>query len=192
MRSILSFAKLLFKLCLTGAILLVLIPPTYFVWRANQPMEMDQFGGQTYLEWIHLRSTAYDDLAQQYRITHPKQEVRNGICLSTELGVQIVVVIPNSGFYTLAGKYPPLQKYVNKADLRNRLLPQAVSWQDFLPAWWETFEKFVWAMAEHAPHGPVPYCRLSLNRACFARSPIRKDCAYRCKGLLDHRFTMHA
>lgn len=124
-------------------------------------MELSYFDGRTYFEWLETRRAAYEDLAQQYRLSHPKQEVKNGICFLTEVGVQLVAAVPNSGFYALAGIYPSLQSFTNPRDLREGLVPQGVTWQGFLPAWWETFEKFVWAMAEHAPHGPVPYCRIA-------------------------------
>lgn len=123
-------------------------------------MELQQFDRRTYIEWLEARRAAYQDLAQQYRSSHPKQEVKDGICFRTEVGIQLVAAVPNSGFYAFAGMYPSLQSFTNPRDLRDGLMPQGVTWAGFLPAWWKTFEKFVWAMAEHAPHGPVQYCRI--------------------------------
>jgi hypothetical protein len=155
--------KVSFKICLFGLVAVLVSPLVYFAWRANQPMELPQFDGRTYIEWLEGRRVAYADLAEQYRSSRPKQEVKDGICFLTEVGVQIVAAVPNSGFYALAGIYPSLQSFTNPRDLRDGLVPQGVTWAGFLPAWWETFEKFVWAMAEHSPHGPVPYCRISLS-----------------------------
>ncbi len=156
-----TILRVAFKICLFGLTVVLVAPLAYFAWRANQPMELSQFDGRTYLEWQDTRRAAYAELAQQYRSSHPKQEVKDGICFFTEAGVQLVAAVPNSGFYALAGIYPSLRSFTNPQDLRDGLVPQGITWARFLPAWWETFEKFVWEMAEHAPHGPVPYCRIS-------------------------------
>jgi hypothetical protein len=140
--------------------LIVVTPIAYFSWRASQPMELPQFDGKTYFDWLKSRHAAYDDLAQEYRSSHPKQEVKDGLCFFTEVGVQLIAALPNSGFYALAGIYPSLQTYTNPKDRREGFVPSDVNWTGFLPAWWKTYEKFVWAMAEHAPHGPVVYCRI--------------------------------
>lgn len=123
-------------------------------------MALPQFDGRTYFEWLGERRRAYDELTRQYRASHPKQDLKDGICFYTELGVQIAGGFPNSGFYALAGMYPALRSYVDPRDLRKGAVPEDVTWPGFLPAWWLTYEKFVWGMAEHAPHGPVPYCRI--------------------------------
>jgi hypothetical protein len=164
MKSLTQFIRLLirvvFKICLLGSMLIVVTPIAYFSWRASQPMELPQFDGKTYFDWLKSRHAAYDDLAQEYRSSHPKQEVKDGLCFFTEVGVQLMAALPNSGFYALAGIYPSLQTYTNPKDRREGFVPSDVNWAGFLPAWWKTYEKFVWAMAEHAPHGPVAYCRI--------------------------------
>jgi hypothetical protein len=160
MKWIRSLLKAVFKIFLFGLMAALIMPLGYFAWRANQPMDLPQFGGYTYFEWLELRHAAYDDLAQAYRISHPRQDVKDGICFLSEAGIQLVAVVPNSGFYALAGIYPSLQRLVDPRDRRNGLSPPAISWLQFLPAWWETYEKFVWGMAEHAPQGAVPYCRI--------------------------------
>ncbi len=160
MKLIGSIIKLVFNACVFGLVVVLVAPLAYFAWRANQPMELLQFDGRTYIEWQNARRVAYDDMAEQYRSSHPKQEVKDGICFLTEVGIQLGAAVPNSGFYALAGLHPSLQSYTNPRDLRDGLVPQGVTWAGLLPAWWTTFEKFVWGMAEHAPHGPVPYCRI--------------------------------
>ena len=156
-----TITNIAFKICILGLVLVLAIPIIYIAWRANQPMELPQFDGRTYFELLGERRRAYDDLAQQYRTSHPNREIRDGVCFLTELGIEIVGGIPSSGFYALAGIYPRLQSNVDTRDLRNGFVPQDVTWPGFLPAWWETFEKFVWGMVKHAPHGPVPYCRIA-------------------------------
>jgi hypothetical protein len=153
--------RVVFRMILLGSMLIMLTPFAYFTWRANQPMELPQFDGQTYFDWLQERHAAYTDLAQQYRQSHPNKEVKQEICFYSELGVQLVAAFPNSGFYALAGLYPSLQSFTNPRDLRDGLVPAQVTWVSLLPAWWKTYEQFVWGMAEHASHGPVPYCRIS-------------------------------
>ena len=160
MKLIGSLLKAVFKIILFGLAAALIAPLVYFAWRANRPMELPQFGGSTYLEWLELRHAAYDDLAQEYRISHPRQDVKDGICFLSEAGIQLVAALPNAGFYALAGLYPSLQRFVDPRDRRDGLPPPAISWVQFLPAWWGTYEKFIWGMAEHTPHGPVPYCRI--------------------------------
>ena len=154
------FVRVVFKIIFSGSILILLTPLAFFSWRANQPMELPQFNGQTYLDWLSARHAAYDDLAQQYRSNHPNKEVKKNICFYSELGVQFIAAIPNSGFYALAGMYPTLISFANPQDIQDGLVPKHVTWVNFLPTWWKTYEQFVWGMAVHAPHGPVPYCRL--------------------------------
>lgn len=160
MKLIKSLLKTVFKIILFVLVVVLIAPLGYFAWRANQPMELPQFDGHTYFEWLEIRHAAYDDLAREYRIRHPRQDVKDGICFLSEAGIQLVAGLPNAGFYALAGLYPSLQRFVDPRDRRDGLAPPAISWVQFLPAWWETYEKFVWGMAEHASHGPVPYCRI--------------------------------
>ncbi len=155
-----SLIKAVFKIILFGLVAASITPLAYFAWRANQPMELPQFGRRTYFEWLEIRRASYDDLAGEYRIRHPRQNVKEEICFLSEVGIQLVAAVPNSGFYALAGIYPSLQSFVDPHDRRDGLSPPAISWLQFLPAWWESYEKFVWGMAEHAPQGPVPYCRI--------------------------------
>jgi len=157
MKLIGSLINAAFKIILFGLLATLIAPLAYFAWRANQPM---QFGGRTYFEWLEIRHASYDHLAGEYRISHPRKNVKDGICFLSEVGIQLVAAVPNSGFYALAGIFPSLQRFVDSRDRRNGLSPPAISWLQFLPAWWETYEKFVWGMATHAPHGPVPYCRI--------------------------------
>jgi hypothetical protein len=50
--------------------------------------------------------------------------------------------------------------YVNPLDIRKGLAPEQATRLGFLPVWRETFEKLVWGMIDHTPHGPVPHCRI--------------------------------
>jgi hypothetical protein len=41
------------------------------------------------------------------------------------------------------------------------MIPKNVTLLTFLPDWWKTYEAFVLDSAQHAPYGPVSYCRLA-------------------------------
>ena len=103
MKLIGSLLRAIFKIILLGPVAASIALLAYFAWRANQPMELTQFGGRTYFEWLEIRHASYDDLAQEYRISHPGQNVKDRICFLSEVGIQLVAAGPNSGFYALAG-----------------------------------------------------------------------------------------
>jgi len=152
--------SLLVKALLILLLVVVLTPVVYFAWRAGQPMSMPKFHRLTYYQLLTERQQAYDELARSYQANHPNVRVKPGICFYTELGIDIVGALPNSVFYTLAAIFPILKKYVNPQDARRGYIPDNVSVINFLPAWWETFEKFIWGLIEYTPHGPVSYCRI--------------------------------
>jgi hypothetical protein len=149
------------KAVLSAVALLLFVPLAYLAWRASQPMDMPQFDGLTYYQLLDKRRQDYIDLAKQYQASHPDKDVSYLNCFLPELGVQLIGALPNAGLYALAGVYPDLRKHANPQDLRKGFVPEGVTWLTFLPAWWGTYEKFVWWMAEHSPHGPVPYCRIA-------------------------------
>lgn len=153
--------SLLVKTLLILLLVVVLAPLVYFAWRAGQPMDMPEFHRLTYYQLLTERQQAYDELARSYQAGHQNVKVKVGICFNTELGIEIVGALPNSEFYTLASAFTGLKKYVNREDVQRGYIPENVSVINFLPAWWMTFEKFVWGLEEYTPHGPVPYCRIS-------------------------------
>lgn len=124
-------------------------------------MGLAHFHGLTYYQFMTRRRQAYAESAREYQARHPDERVDSNNCFLPELAVQIMGAFPMAGFYTLAGMVPELQQYVNPRDLEGGLLPGEVPWTGFLPTWWETYEKIVWGMVEHAPKAPVPYCRIS-------------------------------
>ncbi len=155
-----TMVKVALKITLAGLILVLIVPLVYLAWRAGQPMDMPQFGGLSYYQFMNERRQAYLDLAKQYQANHPDKDAQYGICFYTEVGIEVLAGVPSSGFYTLAGIYPQMESFIDPRDLRKGVVPQNVTWPDFLPAWWMTYERFIWSMVEHAPHGPVQYCRI--------------------------------
>ncbi|HXF85492.1 MAG TPA: hypothetical protein VNK49_08885 [Anaerolineales bacterium] len=146
--------SLLFKLTALYVIL-------WFVWRAGQPMEMPQFKGLSYYQFVQWRKMGYDDLARKYQERYPNKEVKFGMCFSVMQILHDPTVFFLTGYYTLSGMWRPLQIFVARRD--RDVIPQDVTLWNFLPSWWKTFEFGVWNGAEHEPHTSVVYCRLAPN-----------------------------
>jgi hypothetical protein len=155
-------SKLVFKAMLIVVVLVMVVPPAYFAWRASQPMALQQFKGLSYYQLVSQRRQAFEKLAQNYQSRHPGRDVNYLTCFLPDTAVQLIGALPMAGFYSLAGLQPELKAYVNPSDLKNGIVPQNATWLEFLPAWWDTFEKLVWGMIAHSPHGPVAYCRISI------------------------------
>ena len=151
---------------LTKAISLLLIIAlatsiAYFAWRAGQPIDRSEFRDLIFYRLLSERQVAYDQLAHSYQAIHPNVKVKIGMCFGVEMFDEVVVSRPYSGFYTLAGAFPSLQRYVNPLDLRRGYVPENVILVNFLSSWWDTFELFLRGLISHVPHGPVPYCRIA-------------------------------
>lgn len=148
---------------LLGMLAIVLItPPALFAWRASQPMYSQEFRAMSYFQLLAERQAAYAELATKYQVSHPQVDVKDGMCFGVELFVELAISLPGSGFYTLAGLYPDLQRYVNPLDVQRGYIPDNVTNANFLQTWWDTFELFIWHLIKHAPHGPVAYCRIGV------------------------------
>ncbi len=152
--------KTIIAMILLVLILVLLVPIGYFAWRAGQPMELPQFNGLTYYQFLEWRKMAYQDLAEQYQVAHPDEKVKYGMCFGTALAVDHLSRLPHAAFLTLAAIYPNLQKHIDPRTIQRGFIPQDVTWQTFLSAWWHTFEMEVWDGVDHDPHGPIAYCRL--------------------------------
>ena len=157
-RIIFAFAKIISALVLIA----LLTPIAYFAWRAGQPMDRSEFRDLTYYRLLSERQDDYDQLAHAYQASHPNVKVKTGMCFGVEVFVEVVVSWPHSGFYTLAGLFPSLKRFVNPWDLQRGYVPEGVTYMNFLPVWWNTFELFLWGLIDHVPHGPVAYCRLAI------------------------------
>jgi hypothetical protein len=81
------------------------------------------------------------------------------MCFNVEATGSFLLGLPMNEFYTLAGAFPGLEKYVPPRDRQS--IPQEVSLLTFLPSWWLTYEKYVWYVTETSIHTSVVYCRLA-------------------------------
>lgn len=146
--------SLLFKLTVLYVVL-------WFVWRAGQPMEMAQFRGLSYYQFVEWRKMGYDDLARKYQARYPDKDVKEGMCFVVDQNYDLAIFFL-TGYYTLSGMWKPLQIFVSRRD--RDWIPQDVTLWNFLPSWWKTFEIGVWNGAEGQDHSAfVVYCRLAPN-----------------------------
>lgn len=136
---------------------IVLSPMAWFAWRAGQPMDLAQFNGLTYYEFLSWRKLAYQQLAEQYRAANPG-EAADTPCHLIDLVGESTLGFALSGFYTMAGIYPELQQYIPSHDIET--IPQEINWRSFLPSWWGVYEKIIWVEIYHMPSTPVAYCRI--------------------------------
>jgi hypothetical protein len=153
---------LMFKILGLVVVVALVAPIGYFAWRAGQPMSMPEYDGRTYYELLAKRRLAYTDLAHSYQASHPSVDVKNGACFITEISIELLE-IPISGRYAISVIYPNMQKSIDPRDIKNGYIPANVTWVNILPSTWKVFEMFVWGTIEHAPNGPVPYCRISVQ-----------------------------
>ncbi|MGD0879165.1 MAG: hypothetical protein ABSA01_13605 [Anaerolineales bacterium] len=155
--------KLLGNIVLIIALATIVVPVGYLAWRADQPMDLPQFKGLTYYQYLNWRESSYHKLAIEYRAAYPNAKMGEGwdACFDVDTAGDLGLKLPLAGFYTLVGAFPNLGKYVTPPD--RQYIPKHVTLLTFLPDWWLIYEAFVWDSAQHAPYGPVVYCRLQPN-----------------------------
>jgi len=160
MKFILGF---LVKLVLLVLLVTLVVPVGYLAWRADQPMALPQFKGLTYNQYLAWRKDAYHQMAVEYKASHLNAKMGGGLdmCYTVDTAGDLGLKLPLAGFYTLAGDYPNLVKYVTPEDRKD--IPKDVTLSTFLPDWWQIYETFVLDSAQYAPETFVSYCRLQPN-----------------------------
>ena len=153
--------KIVVKILLIAMLATILLPIGWLAWRAGQPMEMPQFKGYTYYEYLAWRKSALGQMAVEYKAAHPNAKMGGGLdaCYNVDTIGTLLLGLPLNGFYTLAGVFPKLEKYVTPRDQQH--IPQDVTLWTFMPSWWKTYEEYVWYIADSSVHTSVSYCRLA-------------------------------
>ncbi|MFA5872741.1 MAG: hypothetical protein WC832_02130 [Anaerolineales bacterium] len=149
--------KFVFKTVQVLLIIAIVLPIGYFAWRAAQPMNAPQFNGLTFHQYMTWRVETYKANGARYQATHPKVKVKPWACIVGDLGYGASVA-PLTEYYTLAGIYPGLRRFIDPHDYE--YIPANVTWMTFLPAWWDTYEALVWNWAQGDHGRPLAYCRL--------------------------------
>jgi len=155
--------KVLGTIILILLLVTIVVPVGYLAWRASQPMDLPQFKGYTYYQYLNWRKDTLHNMAVEYQASHPNAKMGGGLdmCYNVDTIGDLSLNLLLSGFYSMAGIYPSLQQHVQKGDLQ--YIPQGVTWWTFLPNWWSIYESLVWESAQHAVHTSVAYCRLQPN-----------------------------
>ncbi len=162
MKTIHKGFALLFKLTLLVLLVTVLTPILYFAWRAGQPMELAEFKGLTYYQYLEWRSIAHNDLEVKYKTLHAEAKVKMGLCEDSDRLITFTVGVEQSMWYT----------FLSLHDDRNRLAMleanypannKPVIWSNFMSSWWQSYEKLILSLAEYKPHTSVAYCRIQPN-----------------------------
>jgi hypothetical protein len=88
MKAITKLIGILIKTVLALLLIALLLPVLYFAWRANQPMEMPEFKGLTYIQYMDWRKMILNESEQRYRQAHPDVQFNSGGCYNAELLLQ--------------------------------------------------------------------------------------------------------
>ena len=152
----------LIKAVLALLILALLTPVLYFAWRANQPMDMPEFKGLAYVQYMDWRKMALDDIEAQYLQSHPGIEL-----VPFPLAVWYMLTPSRDDNKNRKGDDGCYNIIVGVDVLRaiySALHVLSTHERPFFAAWWPTFEEWVWDGAEFIaslPNGSS--CRLPLN-----------------------------
>ena len=131
--------KFLTKLVLLAGLVAIAIPAIFLAWRMGQPMDLPEFKGLTYYEYLDWRGQAYADLAEQYQARDLNRDVKEGMCERVDMVVETYGAIPSIGL---------------------RVVLFELDWATFLPTWWATYETELLKMVKHKSHTSVDYCRI--------------------------------
>jgi hypothetical protein len=139
-----------FKNVLLLGMIAILTPGIYFYWRANEPMELPEFGGKTFYQVLGERQQTYAEHEEQWRQT------RNGeyplgsknMCFLLETFV-VFYEKPLMDYALVMHMHSPGDPYY--------ALPEKVHYNgvaDFLPTSWTMFEMSTLSLYKYSPHGP--------------------------------------
>ncbi len=76
--------KFLGNIVLIIVLVTIVVPVGYLAWHADQPMDLPQFKGYTYYEYLAWRKDALHQKAVEYRTAYPHAKMGGDwICVST-------------------------------------------------------------------------------------------------------------
>ena len=64
----------------------IVVPVGYLAWRADQPMELPQFKGYTYYQYLNWRKDALHQMAVEYQASHPNAKMGGGLDMCYQRG----------------------------------------------------------------------------------------------------------
>jgi hypothetical protein len=153
---------LLSKTILLTLLVVLLTPILYFAWRAGQPMELAEFKGLTYYQFLEWRSIAHNDLEMKFQASHPEVKVKIGVCDNTNRVITFSVTVEQSLWYTF-WSWRDDRNRLAMLDANYPVTNEPVNWLNFMSSWWQSYEKLILSLAQYTPHTSVSYCRLQPN-----------------------------
>jgi len=148
--------KIIAAAVLAAIILVIVLPIVFFAWRAGQPMEAPQFNSLTFYQYITWRVETHNEEAAHYHATHPNVNANPSTCYLGDS--TFVIFAPMSEFYTLAGKFPTLRRFISPRDYQ--YIPTGVTWATLPSAWWTTYETAISTTIHKDTHADQTYCQL--------------------------------
>ncbi len=168
MKTITKIFSTIFKAAILTVIAVTLIPIAYFGYRMTQPMDLPQFKGLSYVQFVQWRTTTFRNSEVEYQQAHPHTDntpqngsiVRHGLCEGASLS-RDVVEVPFSGLNALVTDYS--RGWTNLAH--------------FSQDWWKTYEEWIWsgAVADQVNLPNVSYCNLRLDIPTPAQLQTMQD-----------------
>jgi hypothetical protein len=156
--------SLLFKLTLALLVIAIVYPTLWLAWRVHQPMELDAFGGHTYLE---LNAWMREEYAR--RAVETNWHGLGKDCYSIHV-VMDELVIPSFEFAMTVMALDPQffhrELFVQQWELEQGMwAPDNITLAEFMPAFWSASERFLWySQFDFHFHSPSLGCRLSRTR----------------------------
>jgi hypothetical protein len=163
MKTIRKGLSLLFKTILLALLIAALTPILYFAWRMGKPLPQPEFKGLSYYQYFEWRKMATEDTITKYITSHPTYEY-------TGIGNQMTACY--SGHIIGGYFFLPAQAFsYTLAALAGRMpdelhpLPIDVTFLNFVPKWWDTFEYLFWYNQIHLDSfgSFVAICRIQPN-----------------------------
>jgi len=161
-----TIIKTTFKTILLALIVAIITPTVWLAWRANQPMDMPEFKGLTYFQYMEWRKMSHQNLIAKYNASHPNYKYTGwGDQMTACWGADAIVGTLVPGEMSLYGAFAAyklsaedLTKF--KAAQHDYAPDKIYSLLDLPKAFWYSYEWLQWSAALYAPEGPVAFCRV--------------------------------
>ena len=145
MKAIGKLFKILTKTVLWAIFLALIIPVGYFAVRMGQPMDLPEYKGLTYYQYVEWEKFEQQKSAAEYEATHEIHPNAEGTDITTRC-VAIDLAFGHAGLFLSQG--PALI-------LDTVLLDRPFDAVHFLPNWWANFEKQHLIIMRENSNGPV-------------------------------------
>ncbi len=153
-----KFFKALFQIITIVALLAVITPIAYFAWRMGQPMDLPEFNGLTYYQVREWKKMATEDKIAEYENTHPNKEYTGwGSRLTACIGGDVPITL----FVSFRAVFTAWRSDELRLQLVDHGMPdEPVTFWNFLPSFWNSYEKLTLSNIKYSPQGPAIYCRI--------------------------------